>query len=143
MKASHHITAAGNQVPCFAPAADAFLKRYEWTAEMDSSYPFGEGYALALYLSHSSNLYRYAWWDGTSVFMTSFSPGDTDPFLLYRLNYLSGKLGMEHDAFRLRRNKLYVGIANPMPLKRGQPIEWRPGMTSIDQLLAYRMMVQG
>ena len=132
---------------------EAFLKREEYTIGSDTSYPFGGvsygkqhfalGYADVDVYPQAAPLIRYAWHEGQSVMMQGFANKIIDRIVFDRLNYLSGKLGMEHDAFRLRRGKLYAGIANPMPLKRDQPIEWRPGMTSIDQLLAYRMMVQG
>ena len=131
---------------------DLFLKREEYAIGSDTSYPFGGvsygrqhfalGYADVDVYPHSP-LIRYAWHEGQSVMMQGFASEIIDRIFFDRLNYLSGKLGMEPNAFRLRRGKLYVGIANPIPLKRDQPIEWRPGMTSIDQLLAYRMMVQG
>lgn len=130
---------------------DAFLRREEYTIGSDTSFPFGgvsygkQHFALAYVdvdVYPQAPLIRYAWHQGEGVMMQGYKNPLIDRIIFDRLNYLSGKLGMEHDAFRLRRGKLYVGIANPMPLKRDQPIEWRPGMTSIDQLLAYQMMVQ-
>lgn len=133
----------------FEPVVDAFMSRREWQTFQDASYPYGDErhYALAFIPSEMNpGMFRYAWHDMTDsivVYMrATCSPHDA--FIVQRLNYLSSKLGMEPDAFRMRYNNLCAGKAKLTKLMNGDDIlEWRPGMTSIDQLLAYRMMTEG